>query len=57
MSHIKKLKELIGESEEIRRGNLSGKKKNVAKKMKRKHRKDEEDWSGASYIEGTNYER
>ena len=33
-SPISKLKGLIGESQQIRKGNLSGKKKTVAKKMK-----------------------
>lgn len=31
---LQKLKRLVGESSEIRRGNLSGKKKAIAKKMK-----------------------
>lgn len=34
---IKKLKQLIGESEQVRHGNLSGKKKEVAKKMKKRN--------------------
>ena len=33
-SPLNKLKKLVGESEEIRKGNLSGKKKHIARKMK-----------------------
>lgn len=36
-SEVDKLKRLIGESKQIRKGNLSGKKKNIAQKMKHKH--------------------
>lgn len=35
-ARINKLKKLIGESENIRHGHLSGKKKKMAKKMKNK---------------------
>ncbi len=63
---LQKLKKLVGESSEIRKGNLSGKKKKIAKKMKFRltekqkqamwkrdgvRDKEERDDSGANYFD------